>query len=118
MTAQGLIVQDNRFLMVKQQKHGRIFWNFPGGHIEEGESPEEACIREIEEETGYRVAIQQLVYATPTKYSFTAAIISGTMKLEDKLLDIAWVSEQEADKWDGKTLKVLEQYKAFMSKRG
>lgn len=55
MIAAGLVVQDGRFLMVKQQKHGRIFWNFPGGHIEPGESPEEACIREVEEGTGYRV---------------------------------------------------------------
>jgi 8-oxo-dGTP diphosphatase len=30
-------------------------WSIPGGHIEAGESPEEACIRELREETGARV---------------------------------------------------------------
>jgi ADP-ribose pyrophosphatase YjhB (NUDIX family) len=48
MTAKGLIVQDNRFLMVKQQKHGRIFWNFPGGHIEEGESWDSKTLKVLE----------------------------------------------------------------------
>jgi hypothetical protein len=42
-TAGALIFNDNTVLMVKQAKHGRTFWNFPGGHIEENETPEEAC---------------------------------------------------------------------------
>ncbi|TNJ68124.1 NUDIX hydrolase [Paenibacillus hemerocallicola] len=117
MLASGLVIRDGRFLMVKQNKHGRIFWNFPGGHIEQGEIPEEACIREIEEETGYRVSIEECVSASPGKHVFIARIISGNMKLEDKLLDIAWVSESEEEKWDNKTLEILEKYKAFMDNR-
>ncbi len=31
------------------------FWEFPGGNIEEGETPSEAIIREIEEEVGIKV---------------------------------------------------------------
>ncbi len=34
-------------------------WEFPGGRIEEGESPEEAIVREFYEETGFEVAIVQ-----------------------------------------------------------
>lgn len=33
------------------------YWCFPGGIVESGESPEEACIREVEEETGLKVEI-------------------------------------------------------------
>lgn len=36
----------------------------PGGHVERGESPQEACVREIEEETGLRVALEQLKFLT------------------------------------------------------
>ncbi len=34
-------------------------WEFPGGRIEEGESPEEAIVREFKEETGFSVEIVQ-----------------------------------------------------------
>ncbi len=33
-------------------------WTFPKGHVEEGETPEEAAIREIEEETGIKAEIE------------------------------------------------------------
>lgn len=33
-------------------EHGGGTWSLPGGHIDYGETPEEACIREVQEETG------------------------------------------------------------------
>ncbi|BBH24566.1 hypothetical protein Back11_59110 [Paenibacillus baekrokdamisoli] len=52
MIAQGIIVQGNSVLMVKQfVQRGDIVWNFPGGGIEENETPEQACLREVKEET-------------------------------------------------------------------
>ncbi|MCX6450552.1 MAG: NUDIX hydrolase [Actinobacteria bacterium] len=37
---------------IKDQKRERLLWSLPKGHIEEGETPEQAAIREVQEETG------------------------------------------------------------------
>lgn len=48
--------KDDNFLMVKQWRHGenKLSVEFPGGVIDKGELPENAAIRELEEETGYK----------------------------------------------------------------
>lgn len=49
----GIIVdKDKNFLLVQLHSYGENDWNFPGGGIEEGETPEEALLRELYEELG------------------------------------------------------------------
>lgn len=47
---------DEKFLMVKQWRHGekKLSIEFPGGVIDKGETPEEAALRELQEETGFK----------------------------------------------------------------
>lgn len=49
------ITADGKVVMVRQYRHGvrRVDIELPGGVAEEGETPEEACRRELKEETGY-----------------------------------------------------------------
>lgn len=41
---------DGEFLVVKKSSYSDIEWSFPGGGVEDGESPETAVARELEEE--------------------------------------------------------------------
>jgi len=50
--AAAIIIIGRSLLLIHRSKSGREYYVFPGGHIEEGESPELACIREVKEETG------------------------------------------------------------------
>jgi 8-oxo-dGTP pyrophosphatase MutT (NUDIX family) len=53
--ATGYVVHEGRTLLLLHKKLG--LWLPPGGHIDEGELPEEAALREIREETGLEVEL-------------------------------------------------------------
>ncbi len=51
ITASGLVIHENKVLLIFHPYIKR--WFQPGGHIDEGESPVDAAIREVYEETGF-----------------------------------------------------------------
>ena len=48
--AQCMVCRGDQILMIEHKMRGRDFFNLPGGGVEEGESPEEAALRELQEE--------------------------------------------------------------------
>ena len=58
VVAAALIDVDGRVLICKRPKgkHLEGMWEFPGGKVEDGETPEECLIRELNEELGITVA--------------------------------------------------------------
>lgn len=55
LVASGCIFDDDKVLLLKHEKLNT--WLYPGGHVEENESPEEAVLREIREEADVEVEI-------------------------------------------------------------
>ncbi len=53
--ATAIIIRDGKVLLIHRQKPGRDFYVLPGGGVELEESFEEACVREVKEETGLDV---------------------------------------------------------------
>ena len=50
--ANALVVRGKRVLMVKHRVDGEEYWILPGGGVEDGETPEQAAVRELKEECG------------------------------------------------------------------
>lgn len=48
--SQAMVCRNGKILLVEHILRGRDFFNLPGGGVEEGETPEEAALRELQEE--------------------------------------------------------------------
>ena len=60
----GVLLQDERLLLVRQSVTATRNWSLPGGHLEKGESIEHCLVRELREETGLDVRVMKLLYVT------------------------------------------------------
>ena len=61
LTVSAVIERDGEYLLVEEVVSGAVVLNQPGGHLEAGESPEDAVVREVLEETGCDVACAGLI---------------------------------------------------------
>jgi len=61
LTVAAVIANEGRYLLVEERAMGSIVLNQPGGHLESGETPEQAVVREVLEETGCHVHCKDLI---------------------------------------------------------
>ncbi len=61
-----VLTEDEKIVLVRQYRHAinLTTLELPGGVIDKGETPEQAALREIQEETGYQVNELELLYTT------------------------------------------------------
>jgi len=76
-----ILIEDNKLALIERHRADKHYFAFPGGGVDEGETPEQAAIREAEEELGILVEIKQKVaevfFNGNTQYYFLAEKLSG-----------------------------------------
>jgi 8-oxo-dGTP pyrophosphatase MutT (NUDIX family) len=105
------IVTSGRNVLISRRRHEpNLRWAFIGGEIEPGESPADAAVREVKEETGLRitagkeigrrihpVTARWIVYIEAIPKGETDAFVGDT----EELAEVRWVTPAEADKLTG-----------------
>ncbi len=88
-------------------RHRAGHWDFPKGHVEEGESEEQTALREVKEESGLSVAIEE-GFRGAVRYSpypgcekevvfFLASPLSGSLSLQqEEVSEGGWFTPEEA----------------------
>ena len=107
------IKKDGKILMVQEAlKDAYKMWNFPMGHLDDGETIFEGAKREAKEETGYDVeltsivSIQNYINKDHIKITFNANIISGDILYnQDEILDVKWIQISELENMNDKELR-------------
>ena len=61
VAAYSVVVRDGAVLLARYTGSAPPRWSLPGGGLDHGEDPRDAAVREVEEETGYRVELRQLL---------------------------------------------------------
>ena len=61
MRAAVVIVEDGRVALIERVRDQRTYFKFPGGRVEDGESPQQAAVREAHEELGVSVELGDLI---------------------------------------------------------
>lgn len=104
------VIRDDDRIFATARGYGEYkgWWEFPGGKIEAGETPEEALVREIHEELDTEIRVGELIdtieYDYPTFHlsmdCFWAKVVAGRLVLKEAE-DARWLTKEtlESVQW-------------------
>ncbi|WP_148573448.1 NUDIX hydrolase [Nocardioides caldifontis] len=98
----GAIEDDQgRFLCIKRRDNGH--WEPPGGLVEPGETLLEALVREVQEETGYKISpgrvtgVYQNLERDIVAVLVAGRVVGGTARLSEESAQVAWLPASDVD---------------------
>jgi ADP-ribose pyrophosphatase YjhB (NUDIX family) len=104
----GVVVRNSegQYLLVQEGEGKAIgLWNFPAGHVDDGESAQAAALREGREETGFEF---ELIDEEPLltddhnennliKQAYRARVVGGSLSLAPEIKDGRWLTSEEIE---------------------
>lgn len=117
----GMIGKDGRYLITQRRPTATLplLWEFPGGKVEEGETDEDALLRELQEEMEIQVVVKERVIHVEHSYVdydidfrvYRCELLGGDVK-HLRVHDHRWVLPSELDRYefpaaDEKTMRLL-----------
>ena len=117
------IIRKGDRILATQRGYGdrKDWWEFPGGKMEAGETPEEALKREIREELSTEISVDEFLYTVDYDYPkfrlkmhcYLCSLVTETLHLNEHEA-AKWLAKNELDsvKWlpaDVKVVKTIKQ---------
>lgn len=118
-------INDKKKIFATQRGYGELKggWEFPGGKIESGETPEQAIIREIKEELDVGIRVGDLIDTIEYDYPafhlsmdcFWAEVVSGELNLREALSS-RWLTKTTIEKvnWLPADITLIEKIRKSM----
>lgn len=101
VAACALIDTDGRILLAQRPEGKNLagLWEFPGGKVEKGETPEETLVRELEEELGIKTKVPCLAPLTFASHTYETFHLLMPLYVCRRFEGIATGMEGQAIKW-------------------